>query len=197
MRGVLGFVRTTVIGGIVFLVPVVLTIVLLKQGVDLAVAIVGPIARLVPLPWVSAAAAATFAAVLSLLILCFLAGLVARTVMAGRLTGALEQRVLARFPVYGLIKSTAEGLVGWQQAEGLAPALLRFDDGWQIGFVTQRLGGGRAAVYVPDAPTPMTGAVFVMEDERIRPLGLSVPETLTMIRSLGAGAPAAIAAALD
>ena len=102
-------------------------VMVLLSAVPVLIAIVGPIARLVPLPGVSAAAAATIAAVLSLLILCFLAGLVARTVMAGRPTGTLEQRVLAHFPAYGLIKSTAEGLVGWQQAEGLSPALLRFD----------------------------------------------------------------------
>ncbi|WP_291297838.1 DUF502 domain-containing protein [Elioraea sp.] len=186
----------TIIGGIVFLIPVVLTVVLVEKALAIAIRLVGPVAQAMPLPGISAAFAATAGSVAALVVLCFAAGLVARSRSARRLTTTLEERVLARFPAYGLIKSTAEGVVGREREGQFTPALLRYDDAFQVGFVVERLAGGFATVYLPGAPTAMSGSVAVMEESRIVPLSLTVPQTLALLRTLGAGAGEALSAAV-
>jgi uncharacterized membrane protein len=131
----------TIIGGVLFLVPVVLTIVLVEKALAVAVRLVAPIAQALPLPGVSAAFAATVGSAVALVILCFAAGILARSRAATRLTQTLEDRVLARVPAYGLIKSTTEGIVGLEQSGRFTPALLRYDDAFQVGFVVDRLEG--------------------------------------------------------
>ncbi|WP_144299489.1 DUF502 domain-containing protein [Elioraea rosea] len=196
MRAVMSFVKTTVIGGVLFLVPVVLAVVVIQQALAIAVKLVRPVAGMLPLPGVSAAIAATGGSILALFILCFVAGLLARGRLANRLADTLEERILSRFPAYGLIKSTAEGFVGLEKEGSFVPALLRYDDAFQIGFVVERLEGGFATVYLPGAPSATSGSVAVMEEGRIVLLGLTVPDTLALLRRLGAGAAPALAAAI-
>lgn len=196
MRGTVTFIKMTVVGGVLFLVPVVLTIVLVEKALSVAARVVAPLAQALPLPGVSAAFAATTGSIAALVLLCFGAGLLSRSSLAARLTGTLEDRVLARFPAYGLIKSTAEGMVGLQQSGRFTPALLRYDDAWQIGFVVERLEDGWATVYLPGAPAAMSGTVAVIEDSRIAPLNLTVPEVMALLRSLGAGEGKALGLAL-
>ncbi len=196
MRAAFSFIKTTVIGGLLFLVPVVLTIVVVEQALAIAVKLVRPIAAMLPLPGVTAAIAATGGSAVALLVVSFAAGLLARGRLANRLADMLEQRILGRFPAYGLIKSTAEGFVGLEKEGSFVPALLRYDDAFQIGFVVERLEGGFATVYLPGAPSATSGSVAVMEEGRIVPLGLTVPETLAVLRRLGAGAGPALASAM-
>ncbi len=46
---------------------------------------------------------------------------------------------------------------------------------------------GRVVVYVPGAPDPWSGAVFVMTADRVEPLEASMPAAVKNIRALGRG----------
>ena len=73
------FLKTTIIGGLMFLVPVILIVVILGHAMRLAAKIAVPIAEKFATTQVAGVAVVTIVAVLVLLILSFLAGLVART----------------------------------------------------------------------------------------------------------------------
>ena len=90
MKTIAKFVRTTIVGGLFFLAPIVVLIVILAKVFDYAKK--GLNAVLVHLPPASdlGAGAATLLAVVLVALICFVAGLVARSVSAQRVVNALE-----------------------------------------------------------------------------------------------------------
>ena len=99
------FLKTTFLGGVLFLAPVVVLIALFEKALGYAQKAVVPLA--------DALFKGTFAHVFVsdllafglLLVLCFLAGLAAKTSFARKYVDVLEQRVLAKVPLYDSTKS--------------------------------------------------------------------------------------------
>ena len=98
MKTIAQFVRTTIVGGLLFLAPIVVLIVILAKALDYAKK--GLNAVVVHIPAVSelSAGAATALSVALVAFVCFLAGLLAHTVIAQRLVNALESSVLSKIP---------------------------------------------------------------------------------------------------
>ncbi len=45
----------------------------------------------------------------------------------------------------------------------------QFEDVRQIGFLIERLSGGQVVVFIPDAPNPWNGGVYIFDEERLTP----------------------------
>jgi hypothetical protein len=73
-------------------------------------------------------------------------------------------------PDLRLVKSVAEGLAQIENAEDLKPVLVNIEDGWQIGYLLETLQKGWVTVFLPQAPTPMSGNVMYLPAERVRML---------------------------
>ncbi len=80
-----------------------------------------------------------------------------------------------------------ESLAGQSGSETLKRVLAKFDDASQVAFEIERNPDGRVVVYVPGAPDPWSGAVFVMTADRVEPLEASLPAAVKNIRTLGRG----------
>jgi uncharacterized membrane protein len=100
--------------------------------------------------------AITLLSILILVVISFGAGIIARTAAGRRLTRWSESSLLGRLPQYQLVKSMAEGLAHIESASGLKPALVSIEDGWQIGYLLEQLENDWVAVFLPQAPTPMS-----------------------------------------
>jgi len=183
-----GFIRTTLVGGVLFLVPLVVLAMVAAKAYHLASILVGPVARLFPFETVAGVALAKLLAIIAILLFCFLTGLIARTVMAKNLIRWLEANLLSNLPGYGWIKDVGQTIAGVERGEGHEPVLVRNEDTWQIAFLIERIEGGKVAVFVPGAPSPWSGEVFFMPEERIKPLDVPLPEALKCVRRLGLGA---------
>ena len=85
------------------------------------------------------------------------------------------------------MKNLGEKMAGTTPTEGYESVLVRFDDTWQIGFLVERISGGQVAVYIPGAPSPWTGGVFIFSEDRISPLDATSASTVSCLRKLGAG----------
>ena len=68
------FVKTTVIGGLLFLVPVVVLILVLNEARELMLMVADPLADWFPVESVGGVALANVIAVVALLLVCFVAG---------------------------------------------------------------------------------------------------------------------------
>lgn len=79
MKPVVDFVKTTIAGGLLFLVPAVLLVLLVKHAIELVGKVLTPIVKLLPVHNIAGIAVAHLLAALLILIVCFLAGLAART----------------------------------------------------------------------------------------------------------------------
>jgi uncharacterized membrane protein len=106
-------------------------------------------------------------AIVLLLLICFMAGLLARLALARRAVGALEANVLSRLPAYALLKTKTQSMLSLEDIEGMSVAVVRFDDLWQIGFEIERIEGGKVALFLPGSPDPWSGSVCIAEEDRV------------------------------
>jgi len=189
------FLKTTIFGGVLFLLPVAVVLFILSYALRLVKTIATPISNslhLDQLGGIAGISATTVLSALVLILISFVAGIAARTAVGRRITHWSESSLLGRFPHYQLIKSMAEGFAHIQSASGLKPALISIEDGWQIGYLLEPLENDWVAVFLPQAPTPMSGNIMYFPAKRVRPLGITMVEALSIVKSIGAGSAAAL-----
>ena len=188
MKNRLDFFKTTVVGGFVFLIPAVIVVVALGKLIGALKVLANALAPFFGIETRLGGLVLDLLAVTVTILLCFVAGLLARRASAKRMREKLDATLLNSFPGYAFIKGFAENL---RQTEELAgsflPVLVRFDDYVQIAFETHREPGGKVVVYLPGAPNPWSGSVVYVANERVKPLQMTLTEALRNIRKLGKG----------
>jgi uncharacterized membrane protein len=187
MNGKFQFLTTTVIGGMVFLVPIIVCIAILGKAFQIMKKLAVPLADALPIDSVAGFVVADLIAITAIVIVCFIAGLVAKTALATQLVTWLESNLLSRIPVYAFIKGMTDSVAGLEESEGLKPVLARYDDNWQVAFEVERIDGQYVVVYVPGAPEPWSGGVIIMSEDRIKPLDLPMSAAIRNVKRLGQG----------
>ena len=187
MKGFLDFVKTTIIGGLLFLVPAVLIVLLVKNALELARKILVPIEKLLPFENIAGVAVEHLFAVVLIVAVCFLAGLAARTSPGTKLNTWLERMILRRIPGFGLIKRVTKEMTNMESQSDFSVALARIEDAWVLSFIVEKLDGGLLAVFVPSAPTPAAGSIYYLTEDRVKRLDVSVSSAISCIMRLGVG----------
>ena len=188
MKKFVTFIKTTITGGILFLIPFVIIIIILNKAFQIMLKIAKPIGRLIPIESVGGVAMANILAVLAILLICFLAGLVANGKNLKKLQHSLEEKVLIHIPGYRFIKGFTDSMKSNEKAsEHFLPVLAEFDDNAQIGFEIERTATGRVAVYLPGSPNPWSGTVVYVEPSRVMKMDITPKEAIKILQQLGKG----------
>jgi hypothetical protein len=159
--------KTTIVGGLLFLLPLVLVVLLLSHALRFAGKAVGPISEFLTLDKVFGPAAEESLAVLILVFISLAAGLIARTRFGRDIMRWTENSFLGG-------KKCCRGFAQIENAENLKPVFVNIEEGWQIGYLLESLQTGWVVVFVPQAPTPMSGNVMYLPEGRVRPLAISM-----------------------
>src|SRR5262249_41016287 len=187
-----GFLKATLAGGLLFLVPVVLIVIVLSHAMQLAAKIAKPISSLLPVETVIGVPGETCLAALMLILLSLGAGLVARTNAGKRIMSWFENSLLGGLPQYQIVKSMAAGLAHVENAKGVQPALVSIEGGWQIGYLLEPLENGWVTAFLPQSPTPMSGNVMYLPQDRVRPLGITMVQAMAIVERMGVGSAKAL-----
>ncbi len=181
------FLKTTILGGIVFIIPIVVFIVVIGKALLLTNKIAEPLANLLAIEPVGGVAVVNLFALVILILICFLAGLAAKTVSARKFIRSLEANVLNRIPAYILLKAKTQSALTPEEIEDLRPAITRFDDSWQLVFEVERLKDDKVVVFLPGSPDPWTGSICVVSADRVAPLAVTVNTAANLMKRLGRG----------
>ena len=184
MKRLAEFSKTTLIKGVLVILPIYIILLLLLKTVAGVAALVSPVTAQLP-------AALQFREVIAVLILifvCFAAGLLLRTGPGLRTKNALELNVLDRIPGYALIRGLAARAAGRKGGEAFAVALVEFEDALVPAFVIETHDDGAFTVFVPSVPTPIAGAIYILPKERVHLVDIPFTKALTVISKWGAGA---------
>jgi uncharacterized membrane protein len=190
VKAIINFIKSTFIGGILFVAPLVFLGLLVHEAIRIAADALQPIANLIPADALGGILVAKALAFLAVVGLCFLAGLVIRTSLGRLVTHRLEQLALQRVPGFNMFKSVARGMAGLETGSELAVALARIEDAWMLAFIVERHPDGLFTVFVPSAPTPAAGAVYFLTADRLKPLNVPVSAAVSCIMQLGLGSRA-------
>ena len=168
------FLKTTVLGGVLFLVPVVIFIAVIGKALKITSKLAAPIAAQLGFDTIAGIAVAQVIAIVVLVLVCFFAGLAAKTTRANRFVLSLEANVLEKIPVYDFIKTKTTSALNSEDAEKMDSVLVRFDDSWQLALEVERFEESHVVIYLPGAPDPWSGSVCVVTADRITPLDLTI-----------------------
>ena len=184
-------IRTMIIGGVIFLVPFAVVLLLFGKVFGVSMRLAEPIADRIPFDAVAGVALSEILALLIILAACFFAGLAALSTPGRRLYRKLDDALLNLIPRYAFIKSMADSF-GGSDATVLQPVLVRFDDLAQIAFEVERGTGSLVTLYLPGSPDPWSGSVAHVTTDRVTPLQADFPSTVKALRNVGGGSAALI-----
>jgi uncharacterized membrane protein len=190
MKTLTQFVRTTIVGGLFFLAPIVVLIVILAKAFDFAKKSLNAVLVHIPAASELSAGAATVLSITIVALVCLLAGLVANTVTAQRLVNALESSLLSKIPGYDYLKQESASALGVAEIAELPVVFVPMEGGWQLGVQTEAMSDSMVSIFVPGAPNPHSGSVFFFSTDTVRPAGIKMVAALNCLRRCGAGASA-------
>ena len=190
MKAISHFLRITVLGGVLFLAPIVVLAFILDKAFDFARRALKPVTAIIPDRLVSGVTAEAIMAIVLIAILCFLAGLFARTRPAQQIMAELESSVLSKVPAYEYLKQAGASVMGLGEMADHPVVLAQLGGAWRIGVQTDVVGGGLVAVFIPNSPNPMSGSVFLVAADSVRPAGVPLAAAIGCLRRCGAGSEA-------
>jgi uncharacterized membrane protein len=184
MKTLAEFVKTTLIGGLLVVLPTYLAVLLLAKALGGLAALLGPIVAL--LPQEVQHFGRTLAIVLGVLV-CFILGLIARTGVGSRAIEAFERRVLERMPGFTLLRSVVRRVSGSSDDAQFQPVLVEIEEALTPGFIVEEIGDDRFVVLVPSVPTPAAGSLYILPRQRVHWVDASVTDAIAVITRWGAG----------
>jgi len=187
MKSILKIIKATFLGGILFLAPLILLLILLEKGFGIIQKITNPIVNHFPRVKILGLAMEEIVAILIIAAVCFAAGLIAKTSYAQKLIQKLEDGILSFVPGYSFMKKMNENIMGFESNEDLKVILVPTDAGWQFAFLIEQINENNFTVFIPDAPNPWSGSVVFVDKKDIKDVEISQKEALACIRKLGYG----------
>lgn len=192
MKPLLSFLRTTLLGGVLFVLPVWLAVLLLIKAIMQLRVFVKPVTTELP----PDLAHPRIIAILVLLLLCFLVGFLIRTAIGSQVRSALEKAVLNKLPGYSLIRGFTGRLTDFEKTESFQPALIEIEESLMPGFLIEEHEGNRCTVFVPSAPTPLAGSIYIITRNRVHLVDVPMLAMMQSISKWGGG-NSKLVAALD
>jgi uncharacterized membrane protein len=175
--------KATLISGVLVILPLGLVLIILLKIIVMIQPMSAPFVEWLPRAFRYPA----LIAVVVLLVACLLAGLLAQT-HAGRGVGnSLEDAILNRIPGYSMVRSLTRRIGNVEESKKFAPALVEIEEALVPGFVVEEHADGRYTVFVPSAPTPAVGAIYIIARERVHLIDASFLKAVKCVSSWGVG----------
>ncbi len=185
MKSFLIFFRATLTGGILFLLPSVLLIVFLTKAYGILAKLAEPLSKRLPESVFGLDGSMTLT-ILLLIVICFLSGLLFRSVWVQKWVSRLEHTVLINIPGYAMIKSITADTIGVESEERMQPVTIRDGDTWNIGFLVEE-GERLSMVFIPDAPKYDAGEMRIVASDTIHKLDMTTNNFIKAIKTFGKG----------
>jgi uncharacterized membrane protein len=184
MKALGEFLKTTLIGGLLIVVPMYFTLLLLGKALKGIVALLAPIVALLP---ERVHHFEQILAILLVVLVCFVLGLIARTGLGRRAIEVFERRVLERLPGFAMLRSVVRRVSGSSDDAQFQPVLVEIEEALTPAFIVEELDDDRFVVLVPSVPTPAAGSLYILPRQRVHWVDVSVTEAIAVITRWGTG----------
>ena len=189
MKKLLDFLKTTIVGGLFVLMPVILIYLALAETFEILVLIATPIADLFFPGHFEEAKFTVLLAITLLIGLSFIFGLIMMSNIGRKIGNWIERIILGKVPGYHAIKSLITGFTNSQQESSFKPALLKSAEGnKEFAYIIEKHNDGNLTVMLPWAPTPFAGSVKIVPKDRVEPLAISMGQLTEALGHWGIGA---------
>jgi len=189
MERIKAFIKTTLIGGIGIILPIVILVLVFSWLFRFVTRNIQPLTNLI---FAGQDATGIFADVISIILIitvCFLVGVIVRTKLGHYIHDSIEKILLKKIPGYNIAKDTVEQFIGREEMPFSSVALVKlFDNDTLVtGFITDKHSNGSYTVFVPTGPNPTSGNIIHVKPEKVFKVDISVEHSMKSIIACGAG----------
>jgi len=189
MKQLMEFLKTTAMGGLFVLLPILLLYLLLGEALGMIVALATPIADLFPEGTFGKVEFPVILGLALILGVSFVIGLGLRAKIARRSGRWIERTVLDRLPAYNALKSLTTGFAEAGKAGAFKAALLISADGErEFIYVIEDHGEDHLTILLPWAPTAFAGFVKIVDRKRVELLDSNLGDVSKVLSHWGVGA---------
>jgi len=181
MNRIKQFFITTLLGGLVVLLPLVIIVWLATFLIRFITGLLKPIADIVGHFTQYQEIVLDIIAYAIAIALCFVVGLFVRTTIGRTTFSSFENKYLIRLPLYGTIKETVQQFSGSKKMPFSDVVLFYIGDFQMTGFITEEHEDGRLTLFVPTAPNPTNGFIFHVTEKDVKRLNVTSEEAMRSI----------------
>jgi len=186
----LDFAKKTVIGGLIFLLPLGLAVFAIGELMDLVSGLSDRLGDLL-FPNSDAPIISLLISASLLLTVAFLAGLLATTALGDSLYERFEKVAKSAIPGYSVIRQTVSDMSGSSRhitASGNERIVkVRLGQVERFGYLSDQLANGDMVVYLPSAPSVFTGIVVLVKPELVSETTVDSSQLMRAMGMLGHG----------
>ncbi len=181
-----GFLKTTAIGGLIFLLPLIVIGILVGEIAPIVLAVANVLSIYIDTTDPAGVALLFALSIAIVVLMCFLAGMIARWSIGQKLSRFMEKNLIILFPRYAIYREQLKGSIGGEHNKPeLIPVLVRFDDVTRLAFEAERMEGSLVSIFLPGSPDPWTGKVIFMTPDRVERLDIPFSEALGICERMG------------
>ena len=192
VRRIVGHFQRTLVAGMLVMLPIGITVLVLKFVFDLLTPILQPATDLLPGPDIRGTG------LIALVMLIYIVGLITAFVIGRRLIG-VAHRIMELIPfvkgIYSTTRTAVQLLGGSLEADAndkySGVVLIEFPRPGihSIGLVTSRMdnpdGGEFLSIYIPTTPIPSSGFLVIVPDSEVITTDISVEDAMSVVVSGG------------
>ncbi len=185
-----GFLKTSLLGGFVVILPVAILLSVSLWLFRLVTGWIEPLTRFLIKDSQLNEFAADAIVILLILAACFFVGVLVRTRLGSYLYAVVEARILKLAPGYSMIKETVLQIFGNREESpfsSVALAQIFCNETRVTSFITDRHADGSYTLFVPTGPNPTSGLIYHLDGKYVQPVDIPVQDAMRSIISCGAG----------
>ncbi len=187
MKKIIGYFKDTILTGIVLVVPIAVTGIILADALKKIIEVTTPLTKRFAVGGViTETLIVVITVVVVLAVLCFIAGIFYHTFLGHHLEKWLENEVLVHIPFFKTLKGLTKQITGIDKANyPVVEVDLQGNKNKSLGLLTDTLTDGRCVVYVPFSPIINIGQVYIVLQENVKKLDMSIKDATDIITQIG------------
>ena len=188
------FLKTSLIGGFVVILPVAITIFLFTWLFGLVTSLIKPLTDFA-MKFMGISMyqriLADIVVISTIILACFILGAFVRTRLGTYLHRVFEEKILKVAPGYNIIKETVMQFLGGKKTPFSSVAVVQLFgseiETYVSAFITDTHSDGSFTVFIPTGPNPTSGNICHVSGDYVFPVDVPVENTMRSIISCGAG----------
>lgn len=192
LKSIIPFLKTTIYGGVLFLVPITIIFYILNDFYKSLYKMVSPIVVSIGVEKIGGKIAVIFIVIFLLMLICFLAGLIVKLGVGKRMNEYIDGLALKFIPGYDklkaeTVKTVDKKVIGkvvniyddWQAV------FMKYNIEWKIAFIIEESDEGLLTIFEPGSPEFLKGTTKLIAKEDLITIPIETEKAISYLKKYG------------
>lgn len=190
MKHIISIIKATFIGGLVFLVPFFIVVMILVKTFEIMRRLIAPWVVKLGIHAIEGRLAIALIVILILVLICFVAGIVARSGVISARFPVLDMIAARLIPGYQILKAQSSEKGAMNVQNPWQAVCIKLETSWRVGFIVEQSAGDYRTVFIPESPKMDSGEVHVLAVQEMEFVPIPADQAHACLRQFGTGAGA-------